>query len=86
MNWYQIEKLALRQYKERVFLKKLRRLGCYFIRRGGGGKSSHEIWFCPYLGKVITVPIKGVGDIDPNLANKIITHDMALTQQQFNAA
>jgi len=83
MNWYQIEKLALRQYKERIFLKKLRKLGCYFVRKGS---TSHEIWFCPYFGKVITIPIKGAGDIDPYLANKIITHDMALTQQQFNAA
>ena len=86
MNWYRQHKFALQQYKERVFKKKLRSLGCYFVRRGGGGKSSHEIWFCPYLGKVITVPIKGKGDMDSRLADKIISHDMALTQQEFNAA
>jgi len=79
MNWYQKIKLAgLPVIKERVFRKKLNKLGCFLNRSRG----SHQIWNCPG-GRILTIPFHGAGDMNPGTIQKIITQDLGMNIRDF---
>ncbi|MBI4333825.1 MAG: type II toxin-antitoxin system HicA family toxin [Chloroflexi bacterium] len=52
----------------RVLAKKLRGLGCEFVRQGPG---SHEIWWNP-ANKHFTTVVKGKGDIPKGTLSAIL--------------
>ena len=79
MNWYQKIKLAnFPVFKERIFIKKLNKLGCFLNR----SKGSHQIWTCPG-NKILTIPIHGAGDVNQGTAQKIITQDLGMNIRDF---
>ena len=78
MNWYNKLKFSATIFKERDFLKKLKRMGCQYLRTNG----SHQIWQCPGT-QPFSVPIHGSGTINPSLSYKIIKRILNLNPQQF---
>ncbi len=63
----------------RDLTRKLRRLGCEFVRQAAG---SHEIWWRPTLRRFTTVPRHGSRDI-PNGTLRAILRDLAIAPKDF---
>ncbi len=63
----------------RALTRKLRRLGCEFVRPAAG---SHEIWWRPENKRFTTVPRHGNRDI-PRGTLRAILKDLGITRQQF---
>jgi len=62
----------------RVLSRKLRRLGCEFVRQGPG---SHEIWWNPTNRRFTTIP-RGKGDI-PKGTLAAILHNLDFTVEDL---
>jgi predicted RNA binding protein YcfA (HicA-like mRNA interferase family) len=66
----------------RALVKKLRRLGCQFVRQAPG---SHEIWWNPENCSFATVPYHGGKDI-PQGTLAAILRDLGLSKQDLDKA
>jgi predicted RNA binding protein YcfA (HicA-like mRNA interferase family) len=65
----------------RAVAKKLRGLGCEFVRPAAG---SHEIWWYPASKRFTTIPHHGNRDI-PTGTLKAILRDLAITRDEFES-
>jgi len=66
----------------RLLARKVRRLGCEFVRQAPG---SHEIWWNPGNRRLTTVPHRGNEDI-PQGTLAAILRDLGLTRQDLDNA
>ena len=66
----------------RVLVKKLRTLGCQFVRQAPG---SHEIWWNPENRSFTTIPRHGSKDI-PKGTLAAILRDLGLTKEYLDKA
>jgi predicted RNA binding protein YcfA (HicA-like mRNA interferase family) len=64
----------------RVLTRKLRRLGCEFLRQAPG---SHEIWWNPQNRSFTTIPHHGDKDI-PTGTLAAILRDLGLTKEELD--
>ncbi|MCX7840243.1 MAG: type II toxin-antitoxin system HicA family toxin [Anaerolineae bacterium] len=65
--------------KYRELTKRLRDLGCEFVRNGAG---SHRIWRNPANGKYTTIPDWGSKDLKTGMLRAILS-DLGLTIQDI---
>jgi mRNA interferase HicA len=63
----------------RDLAKRLRVLGCEFVRNGAG---SHRIWCNPENGKYTTIPDWGSDDLKPGTLRSIVS-DLGLRMQDI---
>ncbi|MGA8848394.1 MAG: type II toxin-antitoxin system HicA family toxin [Dehalococcoidia bacterium] len=66
----------------RILTKRLRKLGCEFVRQAPG---SHEIWWNPEKKLFTTVPNRGSKDI-PKGTLAAILRDLGLTRKDLDKA
>jgi predicted RNA binding protein YcfA (HicA-like mRNA interferase family) len=62
--------------------KKLRRLGCEYVRPGPG---SHEIWLNLRTGRAVPIPYHRTKDIGPKLLARIL-RELEINRQDFDRA
>ena len=65
--------------KYRELSKRLRKLGCEYVRSGSG---SHRIWWNPALDCYTTIPDWGRKDIKPGTLRRII-RDLGISRRDF---
>jgi predicted RNA binding protein YcfA (HicA-like mRNA interferase family) len=63
----------------RELAKRLRGLGCEFVRNGAG---SHRIWWNPANGKYTTIPDWGRKDLKTGMLRRIVS-DLGLTMRDI---
>ena len=66
----------------RTLVKKLRRLGCEFVRPAAG---SHEIWWRPANQRFTTIPHHANRDL-PTGTLKAIVKDLGISRAEFDEA
>ena len=66
----------------RALVKKLRHLGCEFVRPAAG---SHEIWWRPADKRFTTIPRHGNRDIPPGTLRAIV-RDLGIPHSEFDEA
>lgn len=66
----------------RVLARKLRRLGCEFVRLAAG---SHEIWWRPENKRFTTIPRHGNRDIPAGTLGAIL-RDLGISRREFEQA
>jgi mRNA interferase HicA len=67
--------------KYREVTKRLRELGCEYVRPGAG---SHHIWWNPAQDRYTTIPDWGSKDIKPGTLRRII-RDLGISRQEFGS-
>ncbi|MBX7236797.1 MAG: type II toxin-antitoxin system HicA family toxin [Caldilineales bacterium] len=65
--------------KYREVTKRLRELGCEYVRDGAG---THRIWWNPLKNRYTTIPDWGAKDIKPGTLRKIIG-DLGIERSEF---
>jgi len=65
--------------KYREVSKRLRELGCEYVRPGSG---SHHIWWNPALQQYTTIPDWGNKDIKPGTLRRIL-RDLGVSRKEF---
>ncbi|RLC64451.1 MAG: type II toxin-antitoxin system HicA family toxin [Chloroflexi bacterium] len=63
----------------RELAKRLRDLGCEYVRPGAG---SHRIWWNPALDRYTTIPDWGHKDIKPGTLRRIL-RDLGISRREF---
>jgi predicted RNA binding protein YcfA (HicA-like mRNA interferase family) len=63
----------------RDLAKRLRELGCEFVRNGAG---SHRIWWNPENSQYTTIPDWGNDDLKPGTLHSVVS-DLGLTMQDL---
>jgi len=67
--------------KYRELAKRLRKLGCEYLRPGHG---SHRIWWNPQNGRYTTIPDWGGRDLKPGTLRTIL-RDLGIDPQEFRS-
>jgi predicted RNA binding protein YcfA (HicA-like mRNA interferase family) len=62
--------------------KKLRKLGCEFVRQGAG---SHEIWWNPHKKRLTAIPFHGSKDLKKGTLHAIL-RDLDITPDELARA
>lgn len=65
--------------KYREVSKRLRELGCEYVRSGAG---SHQIWWNSANDRYTTIPDWGSKDIKPEMLRQIL-RDLGISRQEF---